>query len=366
MEKTYREQISRAGNSSQALSRFEDVRLARGYFEDIRSQQDGLFLKGWMLVPDGEFTCLRGYVNGALAGTAEMTARKDLSEAFTWIPHAGRSGFQICLRTTALQKLDRIELIGFVGDRPAARMSTLHRADLDQTVPTPPIRLLERMGSRGSARYHLITGLKIFGDLHEAIHRHARTPIARLLDWGCGCGRVTTHFLLVSDFKEVHGCDVDGEAVAWCGANLRSGSFKRVEPWPPTPYADVSFDVVVGVSVFTHFIPELQAAWLSELRRIVRPGGLVLASVMGESATRFQFGGDASVLGKREFNCDIESPSLNGITPKGYYRDVYQARAYTVREWSKYFDVLEYLEQGVANHQDLVVMRRPLDKQGET
>jgi len=53
---------------------------------------------------------------------------------------------------------------------------------------------------------------------------------------------------------------------------------------------------------------------------------------------------------------ELKNPTHDGIAPEGYYRDVYQSQEYTLREWSKYFKILDYIEQGVGNHQDLVVM----------
>ena len=51
-------------------------------------------------------------------------------------------------------------------------------------------------------------------------------------------------------------------------------------------------------------------------------------------------------------------PTLDGVAPQGYYRAVLQARAHTLREFAKYFEIVEYIERGAGNYQDLVVMRR--------
>jgi hypothetical protein len=50
--------------------------------------------------------------------------------------------------------------------------------------------------------------------------------------------------------------------------------------------------------------------------------------------------------------------TLDGVVPAGYYRGTFQTREYTLREWGKYFDVLEYRVRGIGNYQDAVVMRR--------
>jgi SAM-dependent methyltransferase len=44
------------------------------------------------------------------------------------------------------------------------------------------------------------------------------------------------------------------------------------------PFADESFDVVFLASVFTHMFPADIANYLQEIRRVLRPGGCVLAS----------------------------------------------------------------------------------------
>ncbi|MGY1688890.1 class I SAM-dependent methyltransferase [Geodermatophilus sp. SYSU D01105] len=54
--------------------------------------------------------------------------------------------------------------------------------------------------------------------------------------------------------------------------------------WPPLPFDDGRFDLVLGYSVFTHLPVDHQDAWLAELRRVTRPGGLLLLTVHGRSA----------------------------------------------------------------------------------
>lgn len=51
----------------------------------------------------------------------------------------------------------------------------------------------------------------------------------------------------------------------------------------PLPRSDGFFDLVYGVSVFTHLDAFNWAGWLLELHRVLRPGGLLLLSYLGES-----------------------------------------------------------------------------------
>lgn len=107
-------------------------------------------------------------------------------------------------------------------------------------------------------------------------------PSSRVLDFGCGCGRVA-RFLLARTPVELHGCDLNPKLVAWCARHLR-GSFQVTRPEPPLPYAEGAFDVVYALSVFTHLHDQTARAWLAELARITRPGGLAFISFWDEHA----------------------------------------------------------------------------------
>lgn len=49
---------------------------------------------------------------------------------------------------------------------------------------------------------------------------------------------------------------------------------------------------------------------------------------------------------------------LDGIAPPNYYRTVYQTPEYTRKKWTGYFDVVRYVERGMAQYQDLVVLKK--------
>lgn len=368
------------------MEKFDGIELARGYLEGVAHVRGALLIQGWMLLPDRECSSFRVYLNRELAGSAHTVLREDVARAFPWIPHAARSGFQFQLHGPAAETIraGRLDVIGFhQKGHPIARMGSAFRTDLDTAVPTPPPELMKRVANTEDPRFFKIGGRKTFGEFVDAIKGYCELGSARrLLDWGSGCGRVTVHFLLDPNMPQVFGCDIDPEAIAWCSNNLQPGSFSRIEPWPPTPYKDSTFDLVIAHSVFTHLAREVQKAWLAEMKRIIIPGGLFLASTHGEFAALFTFPnpfGDSesprglvsnlkNMLARfrrgtgllKDGICDgMSDPALRGIAPEGYYQSVFQTRAYTIREWSKYFEILEYIERGMGNFQDLVVMRRP-------
>ncbi len=52
-----------------------------------------------------------------------------------------------------------------------------------------------------------------------------------------------------------------------------------------------------------------------------------------------------------------DDPHLDGIAPPGYYKMVFTTRDFVARAWTRHFTIESYIEQGLAGHQDLVVMR---------
>jgi SAM-dependent methyltransferase len=287
--------------------------------------------------------------------------RPDIGQVFPWIPHAARSSFSVRLGGDIFRdgQAIRVTLVGMADACPRARLDLLFRQDLDVLLPSPPEPLMERVTGNRQPLPFKIEGMKSFGEFMEPICRF-RDPetIRSLLDWGCGCGRIAGHFLRELPQADVCGCDIDAEAVSWCNENLGVGAFSPISPWPPTPYPDDYFDVVVGYSVFTHLTRDAQQQWLKEIRRILVPGGLFLASVHGDFAALFSFQDKAKDLMDDGFYDDVKDKRLEGIAPEDYYRATFQTRAYTEREWSSHFRILDYIERGMGNYQDLVVMRK--------
>lgn len=102
-----------------------------------------------------------------------------------------------------------------------------------------------------------------------------------LLDFGCGCGRVTRRWKDLPG--KVHGSDYNPNLASWCAEHLGFGDFRANGAEPPLPYEDDTFDFIYSFSIFTHLDEPLQIPWMRELARVVRPGGLLLITVSGET-----------------------------------------------------------------------------------
>lgn len=148
-------------------------------------------------------------------------------------------------------------------------------------------------------------------------------PTDAVLEPGCGTGRMAaalTEFL--SPEASYDGFDVMAEAVDWCLANITPENpnfrFRHVDVRNPAynprgtvdprefsfPYPDHEFDFVFLTSVFTHMLPGDLRRYVTEIRRVLRPGGRCLMTFFllndharraireGRAERRFEHQGD--------------------------------------------------------------------------
>lgn len=94
----------------------------------------------------------------------------------------------------------------------------------------------------------------------------------RALDFGCGVGAY--HGLLAPAFGSLTGVDVSGECVAQARALHPAVSYETYEG-AVLPFGDGAFDLVFAITVFHHIPPAQWVESLRELRRVLRPGGIV-------------------------------------------------------------------------------------------
>ena len=119
-------------------------------------------------------------------------------------------------------------------------------------------------------------------------------PDERVLDVGCGTGRMARPLTRYLTSGTYDGIDIVAPSIEWCqrayqsrfpnfhfhfadicnqtynrGGNLRAAEYKF-------PFADSSFDFVYLTSVFTHMLPVDMENYLAEITRLLKPGGRCL------------------------------------------------------------------------------------------
>jgi SAM-dependent methyltransferase len=128
--------------------------------------------------------------------------------------------------------------------------------------------------------------------LLERLVDHGLRPDHRVLDVGSGVGRVAAPMTTYLTTGTYDGFDIDREMVAWCQENITPSyprfRFQVADVYSPAynptgaqraedyrfPFEDASFDYVLLTSVFTHMPPGEVNHYLSEIARVLAPGGI--------------------------------------------------------------------------------------------
>jgi len=264
------------------------------------------------------------------------------------------------LREPAMRVLDRVSLL-----RPVYRGYELVQAwrardagpaEADG-LPLPPASLRVAVAGTPDAGWFLESGRRQAAMVSESFARHGTAvgDVDRLLDFGCGCGRVTRHWAALKG-PEIHGSDYNRRLVRWCAANLRFAHFSANALAPPLAHGEESFDAVYGISVVTHLPEGLQRKWLAELARVLRPGGLLLLTTHGTSYAERLTADERARYDAGEVI--VRWPGVAGTNlctafhPEAYVRD----------RLAPELELLEFSAEGAAvgsPPQDLVLFRKP-------
>jgi SAM-dependent methyltransferase len=150
-------------------------------------------------------------------------------------------------------------------------------------LPVPPRHLL--LGHQDAEQF------LEWGELHfSSMARILATsghPLARgqrILDFGCGSGRLIRWLCDIAKGSHICGVDIQAEHILWCKQNLQPPfHFAVTTIVPHLPFEDNYFDLIYAGSVFTH-IDDLVDSWLLELRRALKPGGLLYVTIHDDTS----------------------------------------------------------------------------------
>ena len=106
---------------------------------------------------------------------------------------------------------------------------------------------------------------------------------AKILDWGCGPGRIIRHLPNLLKSCEFYGTDYNKNSIKWCKNNLNNISFNHNNLDATLPYPDNYFNIIYGISIFTHLSKKKNYEWSDELYRILKPKGIFFFTTQGEN-----------------------------------------------------------------------------------
>ncbi len=222
-------------------------------------------------------------------------------------------------------------------------------------LPLPPGKLRIRVAGTPDSAWFLESGRLAV----EAM----RAPLARagsqleefeaVLDFGCGCGRVTRHLATLPG--QVHGSDMDADGVAWCRANLTFGRFERNGLAPPLALPAESVDFAYALSVLTHLPVDLQESWMHELTRVLRPGGLLVVTTHGERYLSRLSASEQERFLAGEVVVRYEQVAGTNLCT------AFHPQADVMGRLARGLELLDAIPDGAAGnpHQDLFLLRKP-------
>jgi SAM-dependent methyltransferase len=245
--------------------------------------------------------------------------------------------------------------------------------------PIPRRTLRARIGE-GRVKPYVEDGLRVTGGVAEVAWRAGvdiREP-GSVLDLGAGAGRLLVHLEAIRGGPDgLAACDVDAEAIRWLAGAL-PGIEARVNSFdPPLPFDDDQFDLLYCISILTHMDEATQDRWLAEIRRVVKPGGLALISVLGvfpydetrdgthpaaltqgllkRLRTHGPLADEGFVFEPYEITAG-SAEQFPGIS--GNYGIAFQHYTRVAERWTEQFELVEHHHLAIQGFQDLVALRK--------
>lgn len=237
-------------------------------------------------------------------------------------------------------------------------------------IPMPVDR--EGYGSVEHSHQHWATGHGDWLNVKQAIARHMPNEPERLLDFGCATGRFLRHVMTFGN-QEAHGCDFAPANVNWVKRHLpKEVRVKLNTAKPELPYDDAYFDVVTAFSVFTH-IDQDENEWLSELKRVTKPDGLLYITIQNEASWQQVLtrpGALAHIRGAimTPGNLQVSKEMFEEPMPADrlvirksdapiYNCNVWQSSQYVYNNWSQQFEILKIADTAHTSYQSVVIAK---------
>ncbi len=246
-------------------------------------------------------------------------------------------------------------------------------------IPALPPDELRMIVAAREDEIFLWTGFVDLTTILDQFAVHQRLPESDgwdVLDFGCGCGRLTRFFEAAPLGWRAHGAEVNAAHVEWCRRALRSVDSRHNGPAPPLSFDAGSMDLAFSVSVFSHLSGVAATAWLADLARILRPGGILVATTHGENVLNtiqtsaphqemFRMTPEEARLVSERLRSEgmvylpYDADVLDMANAGDDYGNAFVSREFVGSDWpGTDFELCAFLPAGLRGWQDMVVLRR--------
>lgn len=162
-------------------------------------------------------------------------------------------------------------------------IDTADPALADPRLPTLPSEDVQKITNNLAGATTMRAAASLYENTANLIAKHnpqLRDP--NILDFGCGWGRIARFLPQITAIENIYGTDVDAGLIKACQDHLHAPNYMVMTSGAALPYPDAMFDVVLSNSVFSHLSESSHRFHVSEIARVLKPGGLFLGSVLSE------------------------------------------------------------------------------------
>jgi SAM-dependent methyltransferase len=235
-------------------------------------------------------------------------------------------------------------------------------------APVPPLELIAQSygftmsdaEEFAEPSNYLAAGYALGLSVLRLVAESGRDPrtVDAVLDYGSASGRTLRAWREIAGLRLV-GADINEELILWAQRHLDDIEFHHTETTPPLRFEDSSFDVIWSQSPFAHIPLDQQAAWLQELRRVLRPEGMLMVTLAGEGQARHQLTPDQQQQLERDGALEIDSGAagLSSASRLTGQLDVFMTRAEATHRFGSELDFVDYRPSPTG--QDIIILRRP-------
>lgn len=182
----------------------------------------------------------------------------------------------------AIGLMHLLDKLKFYYQRMANRTANQHFVQQHPDFVLPPDYMMFESFQVNYERYYK-SGQQSAQWLIDLLSPHVELNHKQILDWGCGPARVIRHFPPLLPNCSFYGTDYNAQTIDWCQQHIPQVQFSHNQLSPPLSYPSYSFDVIYGISIFTHLSEPKHLDWYQELIRVAKTGAVLLLTTQGEA-----------------------------------------------------------------------------------
>jgi cyclopropane fatty-acyl-phospholipid synthase-like methyltransferase len=188
-----------------------------------------------------------------------------------------------------------------------------------------------------------------------------------VLDWGCCLGGTALALQQRLNCRVVC-ADVDIPAINYLKETQPLLEISTLKPSEAFPFASARFNVIYGISIFTHLPSSKYDFYLKELQRCVKSDGILIITILGpeclqdfKSTENFNFPTKQVLLESGSWYCDYNKPTKDSMlfsknSPWGLS---FCTHDHIKQKFARYFSDIK-IQERFLNLQDTIIASNPV------